>query len=72
MLPASVAGLFLGQTTRTGGHLPGFTTMTVYRTQMCLKKIEYISMVKYKTLTFRGQILMPNVSLDGLNFSDLA
>jgi hypothetical protein len=44
----------------------------VYCTQMNLNETEYISKVKYKTLTLRRWISMPNVSLGGLNFSDYA
>jgi len=39
---------------------------------MSSNETEYISKVKYKTLTLSRWISMPNVSLGGLNFSDLA
>lgn len=44
----------------------------VYCIQMSLNETEYISKKKYKTLTLRRWISMPNVSVGGLNFSDLA
>jgi len=39
---------------------------------MSSNETEYISKVKYKTLTLSRWISMPNVSLGGLNSSDLA